>query len=392
MEPAQLQCRKPSISQSPSALSGLVQRTCTCGGTPGSDGECASCRAKRLDRQRAAGGQPGAAVAPPIVHEVLQQPGQPLDSTIRAFMEPRFGHDFSQVRVHTDARAGESSQAIDADAYTVGRDVVFGPGRYTPYTPQGRTLLAHELTHVVQQRGEVTSAGANLVLGGANDPAEQQADHIARSLTNGDTHGLLSGVNSPVTSTDEATTARTVRRQFVTPLGQGGGFGGLMDRDRRRTQRLMSTPFQVCSRPLQIGGFFANHAYIEAPPHRYAVIGPRCTPTDGGRDSVLRGTVTRKWDNSPDPCDQSPVNRVPCEPAPGVTDVGQCLRDAYNSYNSPMLYKLLGPNSNTFAGTLARTCCANMVPKPRELGRVPGWDDPPAPSRPGNCPEAPSCD
>ncbi len=89
--------------------------------------------------------------APPIVHAVLRSPGQPLDTETRAFMEPRFGHDFSQVRVHKDVKAVNSAQAVNAQAYTVGRNVVFGAGHYLPGTRSGRQLLAHELTHVLQQ-------------------------------------------------------------------------------------------------------------------------------------------------------------------------------------------------------------------------------------------------
>lgn len=77
--------------------------------------------------------------------------GQPLDPATRAYMEPRFGHDFSQVRIHTDAKAAESTQWVNALAYTIGKDVVFGAGQYTPRTMRGKKLLAHELTHVVQQ-------------------------------------------------------------------------------------------------------------------------------------------------------------------------------------------------------------------------------------------------
>jgi hypothetical protein len=89
---------------------------------------------------------------PSIVHDVLQSPGQPLDPAIRAFMEPRFGHDFSQVRVHTDAKAATSAQAVKALAYTVGKDIIFGSGQYTATTREGRKLIAHELTHVIQQK------------------------------------------------------------------------------------------------------------------------------------------------------------------------------------------------------------------------------------------------
>ena len=84
--------------------------------------------------------------------------GQALDAATRAYMEPRFGHDFGQVRVHTDAQAAEAAENIGARAYTVGGDIVFGAGEYAPETTSGRHLLAHELTHVVQQQGDATAA------------------------------------------------------------------------------------------------------------------------------------------------------------------------------------------------------------------------------------------
>jgi hypothetical protein len=90
-------------------------------------------------------------MVPPIVHEVLRSPGWPLDFTTRAEMESRFGYDFSGVRVHTDARAAESARAVNALAYTVGQDLAFSHGQYEPGSQDGKRLLAHELTHVVQQ-------------------------------------------------------------------------------------------------------------------------------------------------------------------------------------------------------------------------------------------------
>lgn len=89
--------------------------------------------------------------APPIVHDVLANNGQPLETGTRALMEERFGYDFSQVRVHRDAQAAESARAVDASAYTVGSRIVFDSSRYAPETPEGKRLLAHELTHVIQQ-------------------------------------------------------------------------------------------------------------------------------------------------------------------------------------------------------------------------------------------------
>ena len=93
--------------------------------------------------------RPGA--APPIVHEVLRSVGQPLDPETLAFMETRFGHNFGRVRVHTDQRAASSAKAIHALAYTYGESIVFGADQHSPNTASGRHLVAHELTHVVQQ-------------------------------------------------------------------------------------------------------------------------------------------------------------------------------------------------------------------------------------------------
>lgn len=186
--------------------SSVLQRKCACGNHTVAGGECAECRKKRLQRKATNHTEPEA--VPPIVHEVLRSPGQPLDPATRAFMEPRFNHDFSQIRVqgitpqarsgaltvappndqfeqeaenqarqimlsaesslhngrpscwgydfsqvhiHTDAKAARSAREVNALAYTVGRDIVFGEGQYAPQTTPGRQLLAHELTHVVQQ-------------------------------------------------------------------------------------------------------------------------------------------------------------------------------------------------------------------------------------------------
>lgn len=92
------------------------------------------------------------AEAPATVHQVLRSPGQPLDNETLAFMEPRFGFNFSQVRIHADTAAARSAKDIRARAYTVGHHVAFGDHRFSPLTGEGKELLAHELAHVVQQR------------------------------------------------------------------------------------------------------------------------------------------------------------------------------------------------------------------------------------------------
>jgi hypothetical protein len=85
----------------------------------------------------------------------LKSGGQPLPGSTRAFFEPRFGADFNQVRVHTDSIAAETAKSVNAKAFTIGKDVIFGAGQYSPRTSTGKTLLAHELTHVVQQSKKV---------------------------------------------------------------------------------------------------------------------------------------------------------------------------------------------------------------------------------------------
>jgi hypothetical protein len=112
---------KPTSSFTP-VSSRLLQRKCACGGSAGLTGKCSECENKRLTLQRRATGQSEPDKVPPIVHEVLRSPGQPLEQGNRALMESRFGHDFSQVRVHTDEKAAESARAVDASAYTVGMD------------------------------------------------------------------------------------------------------------------------------------------------------------------------------------------------------------------------------------------------------------------------------
>ncbi|MGE3154215.1 MAG: DUF4157 domain-containing protein [Nitrospiraceae bacterium] len=104
-------------------------------------------------QRRATSGGTGVMEAPSIVHDVLNSSGQPLDASIRAFFGSRFGHDFSRVRVHADGKADKSARAVNAHAYTVGPNIVFGARQFSHETREGRRLLAHELAHVVQQSG-----------------------------------------------------------------------------------------------------------------------------------------------------------------------------------------------------------------------------------------------
>jgi hypothetical protein len=139
-----------------------------------------------LQTKRVQASDTGQTAAPPIVDEVIASPGQPLDPATRAFMEPRFGVDFGQVRIHANQLAAQSTQAVSARAYTVGNHIVFGAGQYTRDSKASHSLLAHELVHVIQQRhyggaphGEVPAI------------QRQTADSGATSVPERDTGALL---------------------------------------------------------------------------------------------------------------------------------------------------------------------------------------------------------
>jgi hypothetical protein len=200
------QVARPRGGQLQPDMGRKLHRKCACGGRPGPAGECERCKRKlsinqpgdRYEREAdrvadavvsnqkaSAGSSLGAFQVSPgesrsanhietlAVDGVLDSPGQALDPRTRASMEYRFGHDFSGVRIHTDARAAETAHALNAAACAIGRDLVFGAHRYAPHTSQGRRLLAHELAHVVQQRRLGTQC---LVQRAAVEYVEQVAD------------------------------------------------------------------------------------------------------------------------------------------------------------------------------------------------------------------------
>ena len=119
----------------------------------------------------------------PEVEQAIQTArggGQALDSTVRAQMEPAMGADFSGVRVHTGGQADTLNRNLSARAFTTGQDIFFKQGEYSPGSSGGRELLAHELTHVVQQNGD--SVQTKLTVGAPGDRYEQEADSVARAV------------------------------------------------------------------------------------------------------------------------------------------------------------------------------------------------------------------
>jgi Domain of unknown function (DUF4157) len=194
-------------------MPGILQRKCACGGTLGPTGECEARRKKReagfLQRKAAHSSStiPHLPDVAPAVRDTLRLSGQPLDPAARAALEPRFGYDFSGVRIHTDATAAQSASDVSALAYTVGRDVVFGAGQYSPSTASGRTLLAHELAHVIQQRGTAFDPGAPLYLDAPDSALEREAEAAAHGINRSTAHagdGRAAGLVQRATDTSGA--------------------------------------------------------------------------------------------------------------------------------------------------------------------------------------------
>ena len=237
-----------TAQDSTNAVTGILQRKCACGTHTVAGDKCDDCKKGKLQRKSSNNAE--ASKAPPIVREVLQSTGQPLDVNTRSFFESRLAHDFSKipvsstshqlshssltigepsnvyeqeadrvaasimrkekdetlsakqqqdsklnlshVRVHTDARAAESAKAVNAHAYTLGNNIVFGAGQFAPSTRKGKRLLAHELTHVAQQSGAgnhdaLTTIQRDTAGGGSTEFRDRV------SMTNKHANGVIDG-------------------------------------------------------------------------------------------------------------------------------------------------------------------------------------------------------
>jgi hypothetical protein len=209
-------------------------------------GKCIACEKEDEKKQDKLEGKglsgasgPTPTAAPAIVQEVLNSPGQPLDAGTRAFFEARFGHDFGHVCIHANGLAEESARAVDAQAYTVNRHVVFGSGQYSPSTLPGQKLLTHELTHVLQQATPsnrlrpagfaLSAAGSDVLLRQPDKPtrAERKRELSLEELARdpGDAHRAwkkLSGVDrDAVAKRMELRYGAPFTRQFLDEVKKG---------------------------------------------------------------------------------------------------------------------------------------------------------------------------
>lgn len=198
------------IMRMPEPESAASCSACSAGGDP-----CPKCAEQSANQiHRKANGTAGPH-QPSVASQVIGNlgAGHPLDKSTRAFFEPRLGADLSGVRIHTDGAAQQSARAIQAAAFTVDRDVVFGPNEYVPETRKGRELLAHELTHVVQQR----SAGL----------AAERSDHSCASRASYRVRRQTADDPAALAAANDAKYAQTIREGGFPPLLIIGPVGGL---------------------------------------------------------------------------------------------------------------------------------------------------------------------
>jgi hypothetical protein len=178
--------------------------------------------------------------APDQVRSVLSRSGEALAPGVASDMSARLGADLSEVRIHRDAAATESARAVNANAYTVGSDIVFQSGQYDPSSPSGQRMLAHELTHVVQQRAgavDGTEVGGGLALSHPSDRYEREASSAAEQLM---ASAAPAPAQAPVTASrhvdDEASVQRAIAVENVAgdeeqPDEEEGGAGLMGQRE-----------------------------------------------------------------------------------------------------------------------------------------------------------------
>ena len=219
-----------------------LRRKCACGSYGSGGGSCDKCSKDENKLQRTAVGPEKPEGLPESVNEVVGSGGHPLDAATRSWMEPRFNYDFSGVRIHTDSRAARSAKDVNALAYTVGRDVVFGAGQYTPGTERGTRLLAHELTHVVQQTSSGASAQqAAKAVSDPGDAAEVEADVTANRIMSGEAVTVTQAPNATLHALNDLETGL-----LAGGLALGGvgltflalGLAGVFDREHYSAQEL----------------------------------------------------------------------------------------------------------------------------------------------------------
>jgi peptidoglycan hydrolase-like protein with peptidoglycan-binding domain len=246
---------------------------------------------------------------PEVTHDLeshiyaLPGGGTPLSGHVRAFFEPRFGHDFTQVRVHTDSRAADVAELLNARAFTIGQDIVFGMDEYAPETVAGQRLLAHELVHTIQQTNEGTERGEQLThlrrtIGDGHDLASPRfaGDPVLEACYDNE-RLLRRGHRGPAV---EKIQQALVDAGFALPMyGVDGIFGSETKTAVRNYQRAHGLSVDGIIGPITMGSLDAE--FVSAPPT------PPTPPTASPQfprynqvvaDADVQTAVTAAWSNT----------------------------------------------------------------------------------------------
>ncbi len=265
--------------------------------------QCASCEhddETPLVRTKAAAASPPATAetAPSSVRQVLASPGRALTPETRAYFEPRFGDDFSGVRVHTDALAARSARELQALAYTVGGHIVFDTGRFAPETREGRHLLAHELTHVRQQSGN------NRGTSGGYPDRTGRAGIIQRRVRPENVTCRATGLRNPDLTGDEVVAALQAADADAIALAQGAETALTEHLDAVRAGGAVDADFDTILQE-ELGLTLTNNAHfrlIQQQINRFRRV--RETLESGYLRYMCRGSTV------------TPISIIGCEPEP----------------------------------------------------------------------------
>jgi Domain of unknown function (DUF4157) len=193
----------------------FVQRKCSCGEAGSQGEECKECKNKEQNKiQRWADGPSPKRSVSPAVHREESYSGRPLEANVRSFFEPRFGQDFSKVRIHTDSESARSASSLQAKAYTIGSNIVFGKNHYRPSAESGRRLLAHELAHVVQNNR--TGRPAKISRFKVEDCDAGNPMETSQSVKDAHTRGMnmLKTANATVNSSPTTSVVQAASKHF----------------------------------------------------------------------------------------------------------------------------------------------------------------------------------
>ena len=326
-------------------------------------------------------------------------------------MEPRFRHDFSKVRVHTGLQAADSARAVEARAYTVGHHVVLGAGTTASFqSAAGSELLAHELTHVVQQSSVSADRPGSLEVGDPSDAAEREADQIAHSISGKKkkkkkkkpTESLKRRCAIPLPSLLPPELSLGIRQPRVVPraFDRGGYSAVAMQRWARNPatplliqrslegnpehdviQRQADMPGALTSAEAAPSAGGMNVFFCSKPVARFARHAFFRVGGDGPGNHTYELEHDERGDHCPCGIQGIPMENYPedrdstdamCVPAPAIS--ATCLAQKWDSYPRGN-YCAWGPNSNTYARVTAEACGDRLRPP----GALPGFaDTPPA--------------